>query len=270
MSDEQPTQGHRPALIHAMQANYIAYFRQFLVLPDMVMEDDAEVTWFAAPTAPGQHVLRTQLAPEHARTRIAATIHRLEQLTERFRWLVFETCNPPQLDRLLMEAGLTQATGDPWMVADLTTMPHPPATPPEFHVQRVYDERSLDDWAAVSAAGYGLSMQMISIWRDTYAAQGFGLYAPSQHFVGYLDDQPVTASTLLLSPGMAGVFDVTTPSRFRRRGFAGAITHATMAMARERGFRTACLQASSQGVGLYGKLGFTTVFTEREFIWRRN
>ncbi|MCB0161950.1 MAG: GNAT family N-acetyltransferase, partial [Caldilineaceae bacterium] len=93
--------------------------------------------------------------------------------------------------------------------------------------------------------------------------------APSQHFVGYLDDQPATVGTLLLSPGMAGIFDVATPTRFRRQGFAGALTHAAMTMAQERGFHHACLQASSQGVGLYGKLGFTTIFTEREFIWRR-
>ena len=266
----EPTESpNRTALIDAMQANYIAYFRQFLSLPGMVMQDDPELTWFVAPTAPGQHVLRTRLTAGDARTRIAATIRRLEQLTDRFRWLVFATATPPDLDRLLLEAGLVEASGDPWMAASLLQLPPTPITPDGFHVKRVYDHATLDDWMVVSAAGYGMSMHMARIWYDAYAAQGFSPDAPSQHFVGYLDDQPATVGTLLLSPGMAGIFDVATPTRFRRQGFAAALTHAAMTMAQERGFHRACLQASSQGVGLYGTLGFTTIFTEREFIWRR-
>lgn len=259
----------RATLINAMQANYIAYFRQFLGLPGMVMQEDPELTWFIAPTAPGQHVLRTRLTPDDARRRIAETIRHMEQLTDRFRWLVFDTCTPATLERLLGEAGLTPATGDPWMVASLLDLGPEPLVPDSFHIKRVYDERTLDDWMTVSAAGYGMPLPMAQIWRDAYWAQGLEISAPSQHFVGYLDDRPASAGTLLFSPGMAGIFDVATPPQFRRRGLASAVTHAAMRIARERGFRRACLQASSQGFGLYDKLGFVTVFTELEYIWRR-
>ncbi|MEZ4610369.1 MAG: hypothetical protein R2838_09025 [Caldilineaceae bacterium] len=129
------------------------------------MQDDPALTWFVAPTAPGQHVLRTRLADGAARTRIAATIRRLEQLTDHFRWLVFATSTPSDLDRLLVERVWSKPAairGWPRVCCNCPA----PVTPDGFHVKRVYDLATLDDWMVVSAAGYGISMHMARIWYD--------------------------------------------------------------------------------------------------------
>ena len=42
--------------------------------------------------------------------------------------------------------------------------------------------------------------------------------------MGYVDQQPVTSSTVLLTEGMASIYNVSTPEAYRRRGFGTAIT----------------------------------------------
>lgn len=54
---------------------------------------------------------------------------------------------------------------------------------------------------------------------------------------------------------------VATEARFRRRGLAAQVVAGALAQAREAGARTATLQASPDGRGVYERLGFRTVAT---------
>jgi len=54
---------------------------------------------------------------------------------------------------------------------------------------------------------------------------------------------------------------VATEARFRRRGLAAQVVAGALAQAREDGVRTATLQASPDGRGVYERLGFRTVTT---------
>src|SRR5687768_9103633 len=87
-------------------------------------------------------------------------------------------------------------------------------------------------------------------YQDFYAAyarHGFGRNAYSLHYIGYLDDQPVTSSTLLLAGGIAGLFDISTPPAFRRQGFGSAISWAMMGEAQQRGYHRAYVWSSNLG-----------------------
>jgi uncharacterized protein YndB with AHSA1/START domain/ribosomal protein S18 acetylase RimI-like enzyme len=68
------------------------------------------------------------------------------------------------------------------------------------------------------------------------------------------------AITLRLD-GDASVQYVATDPRFRRRGLAAWVVGAALARARDDGLRTATLQASPDGYGVYERLGFRTVTT---------
>lgn len=56
---------------------------------------------------------------------------------------------------------------------------------------------------------------------------------------------------------------VATDARFRRRGLAAQVVGAALTEARDDGVRTATLQASPDGFGVYERLGFRTVATLR-------
>jgi GNAT superfamily N-acetyltransferase len=163
-----------------------------------------------------------------------------------------------------MQAGL----GGTWMLADLTAfLPSTPSIPDNFHIQLVCDTTMLEAWKQISAEGFGGNTQ---IYYDAYARHGFGSDACSLHYIGYLDDQAVTSSTLLLAGGIASVYDVSTPPALRRQGFGGAITFATLQEARQRGYKHAWIWSSQMGKSVYSKLGFVAAdFGVREYRWRK-
>jgi ribosomal protein S18 acetylase RimI-like enzyme len=91
---------------------------------------------------------------------------------------------------------------------------------------------------------------------DAYCRPGVIDSPAVRHFVGYLADEPIAAATLVNAHGIAGIYNVTTLKRFRRRGFGAAMTmHAARA-----GFAAGCdasaLQASAMGFKVYEELGF--------------
>ncbi|MEN9939032.1 MAG: hypothetical protein RLZZ387_5611 [Chloroflexota bacterium] len=157
--------------------------------------------------------------------------------------------------------------GGTWMLADLRTLPATPSQPAGFRIEQIRGAEELRVWSRLSAAGFGQDTQ---IYEDAYARHGFGPAASSLHYIGYLDDEPATSSTLLLAGGIAGIFDVSTPPRFRGRGLGGAITRAMMREARTRGYHDAWIWSSEMGKRVYECAGFTAVdLGVREYRWHR-
>ena len=270
-----------------VQANLIAYFRLFEGLPDVHFTERDDVTWIVADFgAPGNHILRAQFTEESADRRIDEIIADVGKLANKIDWYVFPGSNPDDLGQRLAargEAGGTDGTwgligeiggpGGNWMIADLTTLGDAPTTPVGFHIERVSNEVMLEQWRAVSAAGFGGGD--LQIFYDAYARHGFGEDAIVAHYIGYLDngyrgEQPVTSATLLVAGGSASVYNVSTPEDFRRQGFGGAITHVCMLEAKRRGYTDTWIWSSDQGRGVYAKLGYVPVdFGMREYQWER-
>src|SRR5262249_52145853 len=79
--------------------------------------------------------------------------------------------------------------------------------------------------------------------------------------VGHYQGIPVTTATVFIDNGVAGFHDVGTSEAHRGRGFATALMSAAAAFARERDAHTGVLLSTSEGQGLYRKVGFTQAGT---------
>ncbi len=251
-----------------MQENLIAYFHIFAGLPGTTFVDE-DVTWFvSAKDEPGNHVLRTCISGNSIDRRIDEIIAQFSQYTDQIDWLVFPSCQPADLGKRLEARGMKAGLGGTWMLADLTAaLPSTPSVPDNFHIGHVSDTTMLEVWKQISSEGFGGDTQ---IHYDAYARHGFEPDACSLHYIGYLDDQPVTSSTLLAAGGIASVYDVSTPPALRRQGFGGAITFATLQEARQRGYQSAWIWSSQMGKSVYRKLGFVAAdFGVREYQWRK-
>ena len=76
------------------------------------------------------------------------------------------------------------------------------------------------------------------------------------HFVGYLGEEPVAAATLVNAHGIAGIYNVATIKRMRRRGFGAAITMHAARHGIAAGCDASALQASAMGFSVYEEMGF--------------
>jgi len=77
-----------------------------------------------------------------------------------------------------------------------------------------------------------------------------------RHYVGLVEGELVTSSTLVLGAGLTGLYNVATVPEARRQGIGSAITLAPLREARAPGYRIGTLNSSQMAVGLYRRLGF--------------
>jgi len=80
-----------------------------------------------------------------------------------------------------------------------------------------------------------------------------------RHYLIYIDDEPVCCATILLSGGVAGVWNVGTLRMYRRRGLASALLIHALREAADDGYTSSVLMASSMGRRLYEQMGYRWV-----------
>lgn len=276
--------------VNQIQANLIAYFRLFAGLPGVTFVEGA-VTWNTG--GPGPHILRTAFPsdPDEAGgidQQIDNLIRQIGQSANSVDWFVFPSCHPPDLGERVAARGLAGGPdgawslvgqcggpGGNWMVADLAAQPSAPPVSARFHVEAVRNQAMLGEWLQVSLTGFGNQPPPPERWDENYfyagyGRHGFGEAAYSLHYIGYLDAQPVTAATLLLAGGIAGLFDISTPPAFRRQGFGSAISRHLLQEAQTRGYQQAYVWSSALGKGVYPRVGFVPVaLGMREYCWQK-
>lgn len=257
-------------LIAATEANYGAYFEGFACLPQCEFHRDPEITWFISNGPPGDTVLHTQFTSEWVVEKIDETLHMLKSRAEDGWWQVLPSCQPADLASQLQTKGLVKTESRPVLTANLEVLEREGSLPTNVRIERVGDMATLHDWFIASAAGFEAnSKEAVQVYFEAYAALGFAFDASFHHYVGYLNGEPVTSSTLLLAAGLAGIYDVSTEPAARRQGLGRAITMAALMEARTRGYRYAVLQSSDEGYNLYRSIGFSDLYREENYLWER-
>jgi GNAT superfamily N-acetyltransferase len=250
-----------------IQENLMAYMRLFAGLTGGAMYD-AESFWFVSNTsAPGNMILRTRLEASRIEEQIDALLEQIGQYSDQVDWLVFPHDQPADLGKRLEARGMPGGTGGNWLWTSLSSLGANTTVPDHFRIEQVLNDQMLAEWVRLSEAGMGSEL---ALFYDAYARHGYGPDAFSLHYIGCLDDTPVTAGTLLDAGGCASIYDVSTPPAFRHRGFGRAITHALMQEIRDRGYADTWIWSSNMAKSIYQKLGYVDAdFGLREHAWQR-
>lgn len=87
-----------------------------------------------------------------------------------------------------------------------------------------------------------------------------------RHYLAWVGNTPVGTASLVLSNGVAGVWNVGTLSEYRHRGVAATLMHHILREARSIGYEASMLLASNEGQPLYDRLGYKTLSHVRVFV----
>lgn len=162
----------------------------------------------------------------------------------------------------VLSAGLTLHATEPFMIAAADAV-RAPQQPSGVRIDRVLDDRSIEDNVRVCAAGFGTFPDQIRVFMNERIARHPAVAA----FNASLDGEVVATATMVAASGAAGIFGVATTEPARRRGVGTAVTAAAVAAGLEQGCDLAYLQASSMGFSVYRRLGFRSV--ARHHSYRR-
>jgi ribosomal protein S18 acetylase RimI-like enzyme len=149
--------------------------------------------------------------------------------------------------------GLRLSTELPGMIADRIL---PPVRPlPHIEVRRV---RGAATWDAFCAIGSVCFHVPITWFREVF--DNAAVWDRFISFVGYVDDEPVSTTSIVSGAGVIGVYNVATLPGSQRRGFGEAVMrHALAEVRKERGMERVILQSTPAGLRLYERMGFRKV-----------
>jgi ribosomal protein S18 acetylase RimI-like enzyme len=170
---------------------------------------------------------------------------RQKPFTIRFR-------DSPEAAAACQEAGLVLAGSSPLMNVSTSEMEGPSGV----EVRRV-DAGSWDDHLSAIAAGFGMPPTLVGgmFGRSLLEAPHYAA------FNAYLDGQVASTAALIVTPGVAGIYNVATLEAFRNRGLGAATTRAAVVEGGRRGCPVATLQSSEMGFSVYERMGFRPVAT---------
>lgn len=229
-------------------------FRSFAALPNARLIDEAGA-FGAATDVPLTFFngIATAREPD-----VPAVIDIFRRRGRAFRWWVRDS-----LAAELRAHGMRHRWDTPGMIADLARIGRAEA-PPELRIVRVTNLELLAEWAWVLTSVFRTGSDY-ETWIAAFGALGFdGAWS---HFVGYLDDEPVSTTSLMVSGDVAGIYHVGTLESARGRGIGSAVTRAALLHARERGAKEAALQSSDMAVNVYRGLGFADAGTLAMYEW---
>ena len=252
-----------PAIIAAIEANLAEEMATFgRYFPGAELHENEEVRWFSTglPTS-FNGVLRTHITSADIDARIADVVGYFKTRHLPLTWSVGPTALPTNLATYLKAHGFTHSHDGTGMAVDLQALHEENVTPGNFRVEVVSDETLLETYTVASMRGFGSTEEEARIYHETYKNIGFGKHLPWQHFIGWLADEPVAVSSLLLHAGVAGIFGIATIPEARRQGIGAAMTLAPLREARQRGYRVGVLSPSEMGLRVYKRLGFRTYCT---------
>jgi GNAT superfamily N-acetyltransferase len=203
-------------------------------------------------------VLGAELDHDEIRGALALTRHVFTDDLP-WRWVVGPTSQPEGLDLELEALGLERRW--PRMLGMAIDLDDAPALDPERlpaggRISEVLDRDGLDAWLSVRQRNLELDEETTDAWRTAHSKPGLGSDKPLRHWVGWLNDEPVSGATMFLGAGTAGIYHVDTVEAARGQGFAAALTSAALLAAHAAGHRYGVLTASALGEPVYRRLGF--------------
>ena len=161
-----------------------------------------------------------------------------------------------QPDHALESAGLVKARTVPLMVASSADIDGVG----DCEIRQV-DEGSWHAHISTIANGFGMPLDLV----ESVIPAALATSSDYAGFNAYLHGTVVSTSALVVSDGVAGVYNVATPEAYRGRGFGGATTRAAIAEGLRRGCAHTTLQASDMGYPLYAEMGYRTVVQWRNY-----
>jgi ribosomal protein S18 acetylase RimI-like enzyme len=249
--DGRPVEPSDPLLAAALACADYFYARMFRDWPDAVTRTVGGCTFsFSGDT---QLTGANHLWPH---TPDALTVGALREAAVFFApfhaaWsaICTDTFMPRAVD-LLAEYDYSPRWQSPLMVLDGPA--HDGPANPSARVVRVTTGQHLEHVGLVMsesfATGHSVNQRVV---RSEHLAD-----PAIRHYLVYDGEEPATCASVVVSGGMAGVWNVGTRRRFRRHGYAATIMLALLDDLRSQGITASMLMASPSGQPLYERLGY--------------
>jgi GNAT superfamily N-acetyltransferase len=255
-------------LIAAIEADQIA---TRITAPEVAVEvhEDPDATWGISAYVDQFRscVVAARFDAADADRRIAEIGAAFARHGTGFLWWLAPFHTPADLGARLHQAGLRLEGTAPAMAIDLEALPRDEPPPPGLEIVGVRTVETLGAFIGVHEAEMATYDPEPTPIGRTHLDALLRAIPPKLRnepiplrYVGLLDGRPVATSRISIGAGVAGLYSVDTLPHARGRGIGRAMTLAAFDAGRALGYRIGVLQASDDGLPIYRRLGFRTLF----------
>lgn len=165
-----------------------------------------------------------------------------------------------ELSQLLARHGLTNDESDVAMWLNLQTTPIVKPVPQSLLIRSVQTPDDYEQFADVITELFGDSAEadQIRLYHQN-SSKVHTANQPMKLYIGIAEDKVVATGTLFLDGCLAGIYDIATRPDWRGWGFGSQMFHYLLWLAQQHSATQAVLQASTDGLGIYKRAGFTEV-----------
>jgi ribosomal protein S18 acetylase RimI-like enzyme len=266
-----PDDFSKESLTNAISANLYGFFRFFGKSNHVEFsETDHLIRWHTKVSHPWFNgVLVTRANEEIGETVLRDGFTFFEtRNVDQFTWWLENKIPISDWDHSLRAQGFSFIDGPPGMAIDLAAHKPQMQLPVDFQIKPVVDPKGLRDWTHALIQGFQFPASWEENIYDLFAS--LGLELPLRHYLGYLSGKPAATSSLFLSAGVMGIYNVATVPGARKRGIGTALTVKAMMDAKELNYRFSILQSSDEGFGVYQKIGFQKLCNLNHYFWVKN
>jgi ribosomal protein S18 acetylase RimI-like enzyme len=261
---------HSPSreLAEAADANFVAHagcVQRRLAGMSVIDDEDLVLIDSGLDCDTFNVICRARLDGESASRRAGEAIDHFRAARRPFSWWVGPADEPTDLGKRLVACRLALAETELAMAAELDGIPSGVHPHPDLRILRVDSKSRLRDFAEISAANWSPPDVHVLRFYELGSAVLLADDCPMRLYVGYLEDEAVACAEMTTGGGVAGLYNISTAARHRRRGIGASMTVHSMLEARDRGLGTAIVQAAAEGKAVYERVGFRPFGTIREY-----
>jgi len=254
------------SLVTAIETNLFEFFKLFEQWPRAEVHDNPDMLWTITdiPFPMFNSVFRARLSDPDAA--IEAAIGHCRCRNVPMMWWTGPSTQPAELGITLKAFGFTgeEVTG---MAADLRSLPREVSVPPGLVIERVGGVEAMKKWCHVLCVGFEMPDFVGEALLDLFRSIGFNSQSTVRHYIGCLNDEPVSASSMFLGAGVAGIYCVATVPEARKRGIGSATTLMPLHEACMLRYQISILHSSHMGVDVYHGLGFREYCKLVRYVW---
>ena len=255
----------KEAYIEAVNRNWNSLMTRFRNYPHYEFQDSPELSTMVCTVKIPMfnRVTNTSLTTENIEQKVDVTIQYFKTRNVPFTWQVNPWDKPTNLPRVLEKAGL-EPSFIPGMVLKLSDL-RLPRRPEGFSYKIVGTPKEKEDYAWLMAKAYGIPENVHQTFVDMFNT--IELNDSYQHYIGCLNDEPVSTTSILYDCGVAGIYNVATLPEARGKKMGSMITATPLLDAKKRGYEISILHSTKMGYNVYKRLGYEEVCKMNRWEW---
>jgi len=184
-----------------------------------------------------------------------------------YTWYLIPSTTPEGSEKQLQAKGLRKIGYDVILGVELDSIIRNISAPNSLFIEEVNSQEKMETWIELYCRSHNLQGEIMDQMKVIFSDVAFdNPDLPFKKYLGWLNGEPVTCSTLVTAAGIAVVYDESLIPRYRDFGIENAINITPLKKAREAGYKLGLLPTSIGNTKRFTSLGFTQLFNLQKMI----